>query len=68
MRGACLGRLPARPLRRCGPPRWQAAGLATCVIASFAGRKAIMRNSVISNPVRGSGAKARSRLPMIAVW
>src|SRR5437879_676358 len=36
-------------------------------LASPPGRNAIILSRVISNPVRGSGASARSRLPMIAV-
>jgi hypothetical protein len=35
--------------------------------ASPSGRNAIIRNSVISNPDRGSGARARSRRPVMAV-
>ena len=43
---------PCAPRRRARPP----------------GRNASMRSSVISKPLRGSGASARSRRPMIAVW
>src|SRR5581483_5253606 len=32
------------------------------------GRKATILRRAISNPVRGSGARARSRRPMMAVW
>src|ERR1700722_15755843 len=51
--------------------RAAAAGLTAAALprasAASAGRNASIRRSVISKPVRGSGASARSRLPKIAV-
>ncbi len=52
---------------------WRRRGAAPGVAAGAAyvsadGRNTSMRRSVISKPMRGSGASARSRRPVIAVW
>src|SRR5437879_6437358 len=65
--GTTPGETAAAPTARAGLARPPLAPGARAWLASLPGRNAIILSRVISNPVRGSGASARSRLPMIAV-